>query len=503
MRHRDAPGRSGDPGRSFGLIVLLPGVELDTRSCATAFRADTRKGAMSHRSMGERREGAGGLPMFRRHLFVTVLVFATLLRVPPAFGWVNGGSSGNGYGTHDWVLDEAVRLAGPDGTWVDLQAALQASDDPDTDGETKARHGYYDTGLMQGGPQSVADAYYQAVVAYRAGDIPLASICLGRLSHYYSDVLEPFHTNSRALRRNVLHADYERVVGILTDSPGENRDWIVPRVGAPFTNIRAKAVSAALYSRVRFPALVASVTASATFDINDPIARSITAQVLSRAANDLADVVRSLPSGMGTSPAPSSIKAGVSQRYPTPRTKVCALATCLDASGAPIRAAAVVFSWPGTSGRTSETRYTDSHGVARDWHRIAKSAAGRGVAVVAVARSSGASVTASTWYAPRVVLAPGRRGVKASVSNKQPEHSTTVTARVCVRDSKGRPIEGLQVKFIWTFSTGTLTGTGVTDASGVARMTQNIGEAAPGVRVRVSARIVAACRTSSASLVPK
>jgi hypothetical protein len=52
----------------------------------------------------------------------------------PVRAWFNGSSDSNSYGTHDWVLDQAIRTLKRRGNrtnWVKLQAALWATDDPD------------------------------------------------------------------------------------------------------------------------------------------------------------------------------------------------------------------------------------------------------------------------------------------------------------------------------------------------------------------------------------
>ncbi len=50
----------------------------------------------------------------------------------------------NGYGTHDWVLDNAIRMAGEKGEWVDSRTALLASDDPDSYGTNNYYHLFRD-----------------------------------------------------------------------------------------------------------------------------------------------------------------------------------------------------------------------------------------------------------------------------------------------------------------------------------------------------------------------
>lgn len=53
--------------------------------------------------------------MWRRTALVAMLV-GTMLSAgaQQAFAWCNGPYEGNGYGTHDWVLDHAIDWAGSD-----------------------------------------------------------------------------------------------------------------------------------------------------------------------------------------------------------------------------------------------------------------------------------------------------------------------------------------------------------------------------------------------------
>jgi hypothetical protein len=38
----------------------------------------------------------------------------------------------NSFGTHDWILREAIRVLGDDANWVCVGRALRATDDPDS-----------------------------------------------------------------------------------------------------------------------------------------------------------------------------------------------------------------------------------------------------------------------------------------------------------------------------------------------------------------------------------
>jgi len=100
----------------------------------------------------------------RRRLVVmfALAVFALLLLPAAALGWANGTGGAGGFGTHDWILQEADRLAAQnDAGWVDLDVALPHTDDPDTVFHDFYYHVYDTTGgdVYGGAPKKVA-LYY-------------------------------------------------------------------------------------------------------------------------------------------------------------------------------------------------------------------------------------------------------------------------------------------------------------------------------------------------------
>lgn len=52
----------------------------------------------------------------------------TLLLPTPASGWSNGTEGCNSFGTHDWILKQAVTAAGPVADWVRSRVSLRATD---------------------------------------------------------------------------------------------------------------------------------------------------------------------------------------------------------------------------------------------------------------------------------------------------------------------------------------------------------------------------------------
>jgi hypothetical protein len=332
-------------------------------------------------------------------LFAMVFALTVCVAVPSAFAWGNGNNNGDGYGTHDWILDQAIRLAGSDGTWIDVPTALLATADPDQH-RIPLTHTFYEKGLTGGAPFMVSELYYEAVKDYRAGDIEAASTAIGQMSHYYSDVLVPFHS-AYAARNSPLHGVYESAVSRVTYRGSPAQNWIVPRGPQAFTDLRAWTVSAAAFSRSKYAALLKGFTSSGQIDAYGSVAGPITGALMNRAVNDLADIVRAVPSGTGTWTAPVGLKVDMRRHDPKLGGTACATAVCTGADGKPLAYVRVQFTWPTKSGTMVDTRYTDAHGVAANWHTLARTRAHRKVRVTAVVAAYGAKVTAATSYTPR------------------------------------------------------------------------------------------------------
>jgi len=227
-----------------------------------------------------------------RRIIVIALALALLVGATPlpAMAWCNGpaknGHTGDGYGSHDWILDHAITKAGSGGAWVQRSVALLASDDPDTQKWGARFDHYLENGSCRGAAQSVADLYHKAVVAYRAGDMKAASRYLGQLSHCYSDILEPFHTTKAASGLLALHRQYEFAVDDHQNTRTKVASWFVPRAGAPVADVRVATIEAAAFARSLFPSLLTSYKASRSVTKGTPL--KVTKLVMSRAVNDLA-----------------------------------------------------------------------------------------------------------------------------------------------------------------------------------------------------------------------
>ena len=131
----------------------------------------------------------------RKRFMVTLVTACLILLILPtlALAWSNGPNGPNGFGTHDWVLKEANRLAAQKSAgWVRLSAALPKTDDPDTVFHDTYYHVYDVWGSKYGNaPKKVAEYYAKALKARKAGNWTAASKYVGVMAHYYADICNP------------------------------------------------------------------------------------------------------------------------------------------------------------------------------------------------------------------------------------------------------------------------------------------------------------------------
>ena len=197
------------------------------------------------------------------------VMLAGLVTAPaPAAAWSNG--KGDGYGTHDWIIDEGLRvLSDEDVSWFHRTTALVVSDDPDNvevvaNPARKIDHIYRDGGVRGGAVQRITEHYAAAVQFHRdgveaqeAGDtagadaaFDAASREIGLLAHFLGDLLQPYHTNVRGAGLNDEHLQYELLVQALTRWPDAAPEWRSPnRTPDLLTNVRRMALNAASFSR--------------------------------------------------------------------------------------------------------------------------------------------------------------------------------------------------------------------------------------------------------------
>jgi hypothetical protein len=346
---------------------------------------------------------------------VLIIVLAVVLGVGPgaavAFGWANGpevnGVKGNGFGTHDWILAHAVEIAGEDGEWLDRDRALRATDDPDSLDDPSEmdtlNHIYNLTRTGCGAPQKIADLYYAAVCAYREGDVRAASAYVGQLSHYYADICQPYHTywDPNDSRIAADHLKYEYGVDFYHRDVDDVASWITEADRRPVSDVRARAVSAAKAARADYPELKSAIRRSGFSASSGSTVGSITRRRLSRAANDLADIIATIPTGEGCATSGVFTTVVPTRRYPYKTTTVGINAKVTDPSGKPLEGVKVNFVWEYPTKTVTTVSYSRSDGVATTYRAMSTAPANRTITVVAKQRTNAVKTSKSTWVKRR------------------------------------------------------------------------------------------------------
>lgn len=228
--------------------------------------------------------------MFRHAVRRVSVALLLCVLLPALVGWSNGPNGGDSFGTHDWVLYEANRLATADGVrWLDWNVAQPATDDPDTVLHDTYHH-VYDVWSSSYGdaPTRVAELYAETVSELKAGDRVAASKNFGLLAHYYADINNPLHTD-QVPEEESIHSAYELAAQTYTDEPNKNSAWVVSDGLRYVPDATAETEQAATTSHGSYQLLVSEFTAKGM----DAQVLAITRQSLNRAANDLADLIYS------------------------------------------------------------------------------------------------------------------------------------------------------------------------------------------------------------------
>jgi hypothetical protein len=129
---------------------------------------------------------------------------------------------GDGMGTHDYVLEQAIAQAlrgGAELHWLDAVAAQRATSDPDYPTAIRNRfpsHGYYNGFGYGTAPRDIGILYKEVAKAISKKDYVTASKKFGWIAHYVADITSPFHCATGAqtskVPRNhwhVLHLSLE------------------------------------------------------------------------------------------------------------------------------------------------------------------------------------------------------------------------------------------------------------------------------------------------------
>ena len=249
--------------------------------------------------------------MKKHALYLLALTIVAIALALPGFAmtWSNGSDRGNGFGTHDWAMKEANDLAVAQGiTWVDLDVALRATDDPDTVLHDFYYHVYDVWGSKYGNaPKRIAENMTAARAALVAGDTVAASRYIGLASHYYSDICNPLHTDQNKAEDR-MHSRYETAAQKYTDSPDENDTWVTSGpllISSP----TGAAKAAATVAHKDHSTLVSVYTAKG---FNSTV-RTITKRSLNRAASGIAGLIISL-GDVAPPPSPSPVRARLCHR---------------------------------------------------------------------------------------------------------------------------------------------------------------------------------------------
>jgi hypothetical protein len=207
----------------------------------------------------------------------------------PAQSWSNGTGGCNSFGTHDWILDKAIKAAGPDASWVHVRTALRATDDPDcSEGIDHASgtwwHVYDRWGDEYGGAAEATAVWFRRTKrGLDAGRERAASRALGIMSHFIADVANPMHTD-QSDKEEDIHSPYEGDVDErIGDYPFRYDGRDAAKAGA-----RTRRVA-----RVAHRSYWDLVNAYDAHGYNAKVHR-ITKRQLKRAGNALADLITSL-----------------------------------------------------------------------------------------------------------------------------------------------------------------------------------------------------------------
>ena len=348
--------------------------------------------------------------MRRRPIAVLLAVLAALAAVAPAAAWSNGpakdGVEGNGYGTHDWIIDQALKtFGGKVPSWFEANTARLASDDPDTLFWKTNEHVYMDQGYGRGAVHQVVEYYAKAINHLKAGDGHNASFDIGRLAHFYADMLQPFHTNYGASGKDSAHSKYELLVDANHRTSSSAPEWqTADRSPENVTNIRTKAIDAATYSRAKYAELYAEFSKNQTV-LNTRV-KQITGYLMTRASRDIGDIINSIDKKIGN--APAIAKISISRKYSQPSSieYQAIYIKVTDASGKPLEGVKVDVTFPTSADVPNGAEptahvfraYTMPDGIAKATAYIDLSKHGTKLTVKVVATSGGKTVSGTTWY---------------------------------------------------------------------------------------------------------
>ena len=141
-----------------------------------------------------------------------------VLSAMPVSAWSNGVNGYDSFGTHDWILREAIRALGDDANWVCVGIALRATDDPDSlDGIEHASGTWWHVWDEWGSPRGAVDPK-----RWRSGSPGHDSAWtratarreprLGIMAHLVGDMAQPMHTDGTSAHEHSVHPAFEHAV---------------------------------------------------------------------------------------------------------------------------------------------------------------------------------------------------------------------------------------------------------------------------------------------------
>jgi len=414
----------------------------------------------------------------RAHRLAATALVALLALAPsiaPVGAWSN---RGDGYGTHDWILDQAFRLLDKRGLghgWVNEDIALKASDDPDTvevaaDPSRKIEHTYTATGRRGGAIHRITELYASILRNHAAHDDNTASKQLGMLAHFWGDLSMPFHTNQDAQTNDSDHHALELVVNDLTRGPTDKPGWSVANTNwnvSNMSNVRTGAVAMAAYSRARYHDL------NAAYDANDAslsnAAENILQDVLIRASGDLADLIQSVPKGVGNPPPVGSLKLqarwhGVKGDEPNELI----YGEVRDIHGDLMEGVRVDVTFPTASGSKTWPFWTDETGTGHVRIEVGNPALMSKKDVSGKVKTDQTSATDGDWYYRTKKLADADKGFWTDVNDRSVVAGQKVTIKTYVRTTDGKAITGLAVDWTWEIGGTPMVTKGYTNSKGKA-----------------------------------
>ena len=433
----------------------------------------------------------------RPHALAAVVLIALVAcagSVGPVSAWSNRGDD---YGTHDWILDQALRLLDARGighAWVNRTIALEATDDPDTvevaaDPARKIEHTYTAEGRRGGAIHRITEHYAKIVRLYNAERYDRASYHLGLLAHFWGDLSMPYHTERAAQEEDDEHHAYELLVNDLTRKPADMPTWSVANTSwavSTMPNVRTAAIALAAYSRAQYWTVHDNLEPSDT-SLNVAV-QTVTAQMLIRASGDLANLIRSVRAGVGIPPPVGSLELwahwhGVKGDEPNQLIH----GRVRDVNGDLIEGVRVDVTFPTADGPKTWAFWTDDTGEGRVRIEVGNPPLMARMDVTGRVKTDKTSVTDADWYYRTEMLADGSAGFWTEVRDRSAAQGQIVIVRTYARTPEGQPIAGLMIDWTWMLPDAPMVTTAYTNDQGEATTSIAITDDTTDVQVDVYA----------------